>query len=368
VSLAALLLAAPAPATDGLQEGLASWAGKIKGFLDEAKQSRVAVGDFTGPPSPATNAAPGIQQALTSALKAKGVTADPGAEVYLQGQYFWVKDEKARGRDVYYLRLEGKLRLRSSGKMLGEVDGEVRGNVDLVRLLGATVSLGSMTKANAGDRNEAVFKHIAGKAKETTHLEGTRVKAVKGSPYAVEVLVGDEARPARLVGGQAFAAVRKGEVYALRVHNASPHEAAVSVTIDGLDLFAFSAERDPKTGARPTHFIIRPREWGEVVGWHLSRENTASFQVTDYKSSALAKALKGAAALTGNPRVGTVTVCFHRSWEGDKVPADEAGGKDAGGATGFGPVKEVKTRPVSRNIGVLREAVTVRYSKAETAK
>jgi hypothetical protein len=69
--------------------------------------------------------------------------------------------------------------------------------------------------------------------------------------------------------------------------------------------------------------------------------------------------------LRGNRTVGTLTVCFHIAWQG-ATPVEEQGARDTGRATGFGPPVKTNLREVKRQIGVLREVVSVRYSKADS--
>src|SRR4029077_21190276 len=93
------------------------------------------------------------------------------------------------------------------------------------------------------------------------------------SPYGIEVLVktrGEyQPRPAQLVDGLAFVPIKRDEVYAIKLINDTPHDAAVTLSIDGLNVFAFSEVKDPKTGRpRYTHFMVaaRKKEGGETQG------------------------------------------------------------------------------------------------------
>src|SRR5439155_23696125 len=100
------------------------------------------------------------------------------------------------------------------------------------------------------------------------------VSAAADSPYAVEVWAAPRPgaqyapRPATVDGGLAFVRLSQGEVFAVRLINKSPHDAAVTLTIDGLSLYAFSDVEDPKTG-RSRYAVIFVPAGREVFlrGW-----------------------------------------------------------------------------------------------------
>jgi hypothetical protein len=177
------------------------------------------------------------------------------------------------------------------------------------------------------------------------------------------VLVGGAARPARNVKGNALVSLKRGEAYVVRVRNSGPHEAAVSLTIDGLDAFSFSQVKN-KTG-RPfyTHYLVGPGKHLDVKGWHRTDEELAPFQVADFKDSALARGPAGAAAglLWASPALGTLTACFHAAWDAGKPPP--AGVLEAACGTACVPPVSGKGKLVKRTIGTAREVVTVHYGK-----
>src|SRR5205085_2729693 len=140
------------------------------------------------------------------------------------------------------------------------------------------------------------------KEKPTVFIDGTRIKSSKDSLYAIELLVkpykeyekqAAQPRAAQEKDGQAFAPIDRGEIYELRIFNYAPVEAAVTATIDGLDLFTFSDDRkDDKKDGPPkfSHFFVDPATDGKpgevtIVGWHKTvdpkrKDNFLSFLVT----------------------------------------------------------------------------------------
>jgi hypothetical protein len=360
VVLATLALPAPATAAESaLSKELDGFAAKLKTVVEEEHADGIAVGEFTGPPNPSTSSGPGIQQQLILSLRAQKVTVKEEASLFVKGEYFLIDDAKDKERDRYAIKLEATVRNKRGAKVT-DYQAEIRSNDDIAKMMGVTSDLGKKSEADQGDRAEKIKADID---KPGVFIQGTKVKASRDALYPVEVLVGTAARKALNVKGHAFVPIKRGEIYAVRVFNPGPHDAAVSLTIDGLDVFTFSEIKNAKGRPRYTHYVVRPGQHLTIPGWHCNNEHSAAFQVVDFKNSALAKASAGADAklLRGSPAVGTITVCFHFAWTGDKPPA---GAREGGGAaTGFGPPKSFKLKEEKRTIGVLREVVTIRYRK-----
>src|SRR5206468_1525332 len=94
------------------------------------------------------------------------------------------------------------------------------------------------------------------------------------------------------------------DIYEVRVTNNSTEEAAVTLTIDGIDVFAFSDIKDAKTGKpRFSHYIVAPKTSHTIVGWHKTNAVSLGFLVTEYGKGASSQ-LKS----TGD--VGVLTVTF----------------------------------------------------------
>src|SRR5262249_45222959 len=120
-------------------------------------------------------------------------------------------------------------------------------------------------------------------------------------------------------GGMAFVHIRRGEAYRLRLINNSPYEAAVTVSIDGVDLYAFFDEKNPETGQpRYSRVIVSPRSSTEVKGWRRTMKSSDALVVGKYARS-------GAAEWgIETSDVGVITACFHASWPTrGRPPADE---------------------------------------------
>src|SRR5262249_17785170 len=129
-------------------------------------------------------------------------------------------------------------------------------------------------------------------------------------------------RQATVQDGLAFVPLSRGEVFGVKLINRSPYDAAVTLTIDGINMYAFSKVKDPSTG-RPKFSVVvlGPGEEAFVPGWHRTNEVSEEFVITEYARSA-------AAELHSNAPTGVITATFAAAWPKDQAPpADEPGGQ-----------------------------------------
>src|SRR5262249_4761437 len=152
--------------------------------------------------------------------------------------------------------------------------------------------------------------------------------------------------------------IKRGEVYAVKVTNRADHDAAATLAIDGLTMFAFSEHKSYEV------VIVPKGRQGIIPGWHITNERSDAFQVSEYAKSAVANWLPTSSWM------GTISVGFKAAWPKDaEPPADEGdvkqGGRDAEATARGKPVdaKDARFNEVVRNIGKLRESVSVHYNK-----
>jgi hypothetical protein len=283
-----------------LNQELAAVASGIKQLLDGRHQDAIAVGAFTGPERATASGGAGIKHALAEELKRVGVRVEKRADLEIKGDYFDAEDKQTK---LLALVLKARV-IDRAGTEVAKFQRSLFDVATIGALLGTTVLLPPGLDEQARDRTLR-----EGIDRPRFQLSGARVSE-PGSPYAVEVLVKSrgeyQPRPAQLVDGLAFVPIKRDEVYAIRLINDSAHDAAVTLTIDGLSVFAFSEVKDPKTG-RPkySHFVVpaRKQDGGEprggdgvVQGWHIKddsddpRGNTDSFLITEYATERCADA------------------------------------------------------------------------------
>jgi hypothetical protein len=338
-----------------IREKVTNFAKEIARLLKDEKQNQVAISEFTGPPTPKTSAGPMIQQILIEELGKLKVGINDDAFVFVGGNYFIV-DNKAGALTVrIQMRVDTK-----SGKRIDEIVADIgfRGNDDLVKLLALNTDNTERLKSDRETVNEKLKEELKA---PPLFIEATKVKTRSNSPYAIEILsrkAGSANAPKTLTplnkNGQATVEVQRGDEYVIKIHNQSNHEAAVSITIDGVDAFQFYT---PESN-RPNVFLVPSKAFREIKGWSRGTENVSAFLVGSFAEGAANKALKGSST------IGTITACFHPSWQGNKVPDEFAGGKDSGAsATGLGRDIKEQSELVARTVGPLLEAVSIRYTK-----
>ncbi len=357
LSAVTLLAAGPAWAAEGLRKEIrTAIAEPIQKLLEEEKQEAIAVGEFTGPAQLDTNAGPGLQQVLTEELKALKVNVEKKANLSVKGRYAKVEDRAHPGQIA--VKVTAEVFDRNDERKV-EFHAVLTSTADLARLLALTAALPPPDEPGAGKaRNQELDRRAE---KPQVHVEGSKVSASADSPFAIELLVKAapegqaEPRAARVEEGQAVVDIKRDEIYEIRIVNRGKDEAGVTVTIDGLDVFAFSEVRDAKTGGpKYSHYIVKPGEEAVVPGCHLRDappDNYASFLVTEYGKGASARAVTKAK----EGKRGIITVTFSPAFQGKpRSAADE---------TGLGPPASVKVEPVERTIGPVREVVSVRYTR-----
>jgi hypothetical protein len=357
LALAGWLAAAGAARADNLRLELADLAGEIQKVVEEQKQSSIAVGEFTGPSHTPTSAGPAIQEALTQELQARKVHVEKQAALEVKGDYRDATDAETK---LLMLKVRARV-FDSNGDVVVELHARaVHGNTEVAKILGVTASL--PPRGDYEERNQELRRRLR---QPSVHVDGPRVSSRAGSPYLVELLVRDGPgaralpRDARVEGGLAFVPIRRDESYEVRLTNKSAFEAAATQSIDGLDQFAFSDVKDPKTG-RPRYTVrIIPAGGSTVIrGWHRTNEVADSFLVTEFARSAAARRLQHSA------KVGTLVVTFAACWQNNaQRPSDEQSDDRAADATGQGPPVAQNLYEVRRSIGAVRDTVSIRYSK-----
>jgi hypothetical protein len=338
-------------ADQDLSREMAEMAKSLKTLLGEKGQGAVAVGEFRGPARLVASGGPAIAKALADELKKLGVTVNRRAALEVNGEF---RDVEETTNKMLALEIKAQV-VNRNGERVGTLPARGIFNVTTIAsLVGATVAMPADATPEA--RNEKLAQAVEN---PKVHLATTRISATPDSPYAIEILVksGDDYRPraATKDDGFAFLTLGRGELYAVKLVNDSPHDAAVTLTIDGLNDFAFSENKDY------THWIVPGKQSLTVLGWHRTNQLSDAFQVAEYAKSAAAERLPNSASL------GTITASFAAAWlRGQPAPEDEASaqaGTRAGDATGKGPPVKTDFREVVRDVGRLRASVSVRYNK-----
>ena len=346
--------------------------------LKLAKNQPLSIGQVTPTGLPDTNGGPAIGVLLRQELERQkpGIVRDKDAPFEVNGSYVFAPHpdpaEAALGQKA--LRLIFRIVDTQSGEEtpLRLSRFFLQDNTSIARVLQSTGPLpmdpSKDQTAQRRERNQAIQDQVKDPKAFIDPAHPTLVSSAEGSPYRVEILagpIGDGkvrptlARPARLEKGFAVIEVERGEVYEVRIHNSSPEEVAAKIFVDGIDVFQFSDDRDPKDPAKPkfSHFIVAGRTDSETIpGWHkcvVGPENFLSFLVTAYGQGASTKGVSAQGA------VGVVQVQFALC----KLLHPDGRPRGAGNETGFGPPREVKQQEVKREVGPPIDVVSIRYTR-----
>ena len=348
---ALVLIPRTAPDAGNLQRELGVVAKEIAKIVRGMDDDSVSIGEFRAPPQLSASAGPAIAQILSDEIKKSGLNVRNRAKLGIEGKYRDVIDDSTK-------RLAAQIQVSvvdRAGKEVFSIDRGVFGDATLASLFGVTAEV--PPQLDDKSRDEKMQLAID---KPSINLRGARISPSPESPYGVEIMIKTgnnyESRQPSQEDGLAFVPIRRDEIYAVRLYNDSPYEAAVTLTIDGLNVFAFS--KSPNY----TQWIIPPKTPSMIIGWHITNQGSDLFQVTEYSKSAAAVKMPNSAKL------GTITASFAAAWaKGSTPPPDEPTSPHefarSADATGRGPHVATKYEEVQRLFGVTRAAVSVRYTK-----
>lgn len=313
----------------------------------------IAVGGFNAATSVKGGAGPEVQMKLTEILQELQAKIDSDEYRFeITGNYLPYSDPDSGLRGV---KVIGRLVDAEDGTTLGEFPRFVFGPESVPKMLGLNVNTRGLTQPRA--QSKAFEKALK---QPKVFQMGSQIATSPTSPYAIELMVkqGNQYVPRSATTdkkSRPFVAVNPNEVYAVRLINHSKHEAAVKLCIDGVNVFQFSGQNP-----RPQHWVVPPKRNGKpgmtlVRGWSQSSGTSFEFKVTDWPNSAAAKI-----NLQPSQNIGVISAAFSACWASERDrPRDE--GRTRG--TGFGNKIVDKKTMVQRQIGHVRDTISVRYEK-----
>jgi hypothetical protein len=378
--LALILSALAMTATTGqagenltLSAALDDIAKNVAGVVKEQGAKEIVVNPITDTGDLTHTAGPGLTEALIAKLRTEGVEAALKADLVFSGEYGLGEAERdgerqgfAVGRLAFKVkRRNGKTLVDSEKDLSSDRQPRVTNPADLAKMGDLTVF--RPPTASAAENDRKVLDAIDNK-NGLFEVEGTKIRP-KGAPYAIEMLVAPASgakvprqasfRPRAVVirEGMPFLKVEPGEAVAVRIINEAGHDAASTVTVDGLSMFTFRDDKADKND----NVIIRAGTAGDILGWFRNAKTSSAFLVADFPQD------HPKSGLLKNPaKIGAFTVTFAAAWEKDNQrPPDEPPPPQTRQATEIvlGAPIEAPYESVKRQIGVFRAAVTVRYDK-----
>ncbi len=352
-----------------LERAIADIAGNVAEVVHAQNAKEIVVNPISDTGDLTHTSGPGLTEKLIGQLRAKGLEPALKADLIFSGEYSvgeaendGVRQGFAVGRLAFKVKRRNGKVLIDSEKDLGEArQPRVTDPAGLAILADATVFL--PPNAPAEVQNRTLIDSLDNKP-GLFQVEGTRIRPT-GAPYAVEMLVapvGDDAprheafrpRAVEVRQGMPFLKVQPGEALAVRIINDAGHDAAATVTVDGLSMFAFRDDKADKN----EHVIIVTHSAGDILGWYRNARRSSVFLVAD-----LPKDHPNAALLKNPAKIGAISVTFAAAWErDDQRPADEDGTRQATEIVPGAPI-DAPYETLKRHIGGFRAAVTVRYDK-----
>lgn len=330
---------------DALSKELDVMAEDIKKTVDKHGGGAIAVGPFSAAASIKGSSGPEIQTKLSEALQSHGLPVSSDEYRFeVMGNYLGFEEPTQKLQGV---RIVGRVIDARDGTALAEYDRVVHGEETVPRLLGLSGSIPH--NGTAVDKSNK-FKQLL--KQPEARLSGTRIFTTPKSPYAVAISVKQRGTyvpraPTADDNRRPYVPIRRDEVYAVRLYNNSDYEAAVNVSIDGINCFHFSS-------TKATYWIVAPHSHYDVKGWHKDLKTSLEFKCVDFPESAAAKV-----RLAPSESIGTINVAFSAAWtDNSHRPPDELTR-----ATGFGNEVLTSTREVTRHIGGVRDVITVRYER-----
>ena len=374
--------AEPAWARNTLLDATDEIVDDVKKFLDSEGKNKIRIGQFIGKGVEALRASssPLLREALRSSLRKKEIDlVDAGAHYELTGSFQAIEDT-VTGRQAVIFNvvlddLKGNER-RFQGTAAGKAEKYYFDNLpDVGKVLGPNVYLPpNVTQKEKDEIVKDAVDH------PQCPLDGTRILAGKGAPFAIELLVAPpseakhkpedyKVRRPQDRKGLAFVPIQRSEAYGVRLINDADFEVAVDLRLDGISMYHFGTDEKKKAerakqGKPPySYVVLAPKSSIVIRGWFVTLNDSDEFLVVPREKSVFAE------LNAGNPaEVGTVTALFHRAWDKkEKRPADEPATPDqhslSSDATGRGQRFDEKYLVVDYAVGTLRGAVSARYTK-----
>jgi hypothetical protein len=367
--LMAVSMAFLGPARADFHSDISELADDLAETLNGLGEDQVLIGQFTGPAiMNQASASAGIVKILRESFQKKKIAISRRAKFAIAGSYKRVFDGDGRPKII----ISGRFEDNQTGESFGGFEKTLKGNreeniAQLMTFFGVSTTV--PTDIPTRQREQAV---LSGITDPKVFLEkDSRLRTASDSPYAIEILTwkGDlpegvdpatlnyQPQSIQLNDGLAFAPIDLGHVYAIRVFNDSAMEAAISLSIDGLDLFSFANHK-------PEHLILPPKTFGTIYGWYRTETKSDAFTITSYANSAVKE-------LGVNPQgIGLISVTFRQAWsENASIPEDEFAAKMLASrgenATGRGASIQQHYRPWRGHIGAVRNVISLRYQHAE---
>lgn len=353
-----------------MKEGMAALAKNIQTQLAGQGENTVAIKTFEGPSGASSSSR--IAQALTeqlSGLTPKVDTTTSAGKWSVAGNFFVDQNTTSGKAEIF---IESTLKNPQGKPHSKLVTPIITNDTDTLTMFGVTGTLPTTVtpeqkaegKTLPEVRADAIVQSIdkpkvvvetapPGPGAPAGVASPTLVKAAPESPFAMEILIAGKPIVGAVVDNSAFVDIPRDAIYAVRLINNSDIDVGVTLAIDGINTLEFSEVPSFKQIGK---WVIGKKSSGVITGWFFKPGDTKSFQVMELaKTPAAAKA-------AASKDIGTITAVFCGAFEGPLPPSENV---IKGDATGFGPQVVQNFKPVTRNFGLDRAAISIRYTKPD---
>ena len=340
-----------------ITQGMNRVAKAVHGFLgDESLPQEIALGQIAGLPNMKSSGGAEVRRTLHAALEKHGVTVSDDAGTQIMGKYRLIEERQHPNDDFDSLGLEVSLQIMDeNGNSLAEPEIKVWGK-QILQIAGLNVDI--PPKGSEKIRQKELIRQ---RHRPDTTLSGNRVSN-KG-PFAIEVIVNnrgsyDPRKPHLDSKKRPFVDLNLKEEYIVRIYNEAKFETAVTLLIDGVNVFVNAKQQ----GLTPeSKFIVPAGGHADIPGWIINKHESKAFEISGYEGSVAEQS----GASQHDVNIGTITAVFQASWPvGGERPADEPSGTAKGGkATKQGRDISKEYAIAVRDFGVIRSTISVRYDR-----
>lgn len=293
------------PQTQTLEEGFKELADQVVGFLNQENSDSIAVGEIKRNPEDLGRSEQ-FRRLLAEALQQQGINVSSGAPFVVSGKFFPFEGGIAGESQLFLagvtVKLEisdkkGNLKLDINKGTTQEQAKPILNNPDKLdpRIVESVATTGK--NIPLGDGNVVPISNID---KAPAVVDGVARPSVD-SPFGIQVLVNGV--PKEIKNGKII--VSLSTAYTVKLVNGSGAMVGVRLSIDGLNAFQFSQQKEITT---KSFYVLDGKSEFDIKGWYIDSNSATSFLVVpDEKSAALKFAPES------KESIGTITASFHKA-------------------------------------------------------
>lgn len=301
--------------------------------LKELSVNELVVTTFVNPHDAQKPGGPGIAETIKDKLRQKGIRSVRKSDYSLTGQFRVSANAQKHFPDghiqnvpaakiFFQLKQKGKQQLLLDSSLIDEDGlGIVEDHADLGTIAGLITPINNakdLARSMGSDRSSEPLVEVADKWIQLANDPNLKVQILKARASEKNATPRDQDyKPVDVLfeGNLPYISLKHDDIYIVQIRNDHPYAVAARLTIDGLNMFHFSEEKEKRTDL----WIFPSRSTYVLRGWHRKGNEVYLFKISDY---------------AGNPRtddesenatdVGAISVSFFSAWKpGENPPPNE---------------------------------------------